>query len=442
MKGVSGIIGGVVVIILILLVVSLALVAMNYAYGVQQIEAKTIMSQLSQPHVAQVSPDSVMTSGRLVASYIIYPDGRIAFLNMTVSGIKGFQSYLDGNPWAVVVFSNGQWVNVTNANIGSTGFGVLGTGSYLVPYYPGHIDPNNYTQLVSVIYSGVRYNFPLYSHVNATFLLSAPYDIISPLHNYIKGSYKFVNATVNPSDPLVFTSGRILEVPVTTEDGWLNFTAVDLSYGLEGSISFAVLIPNATNTIVALHVGYYVYEGQPNVTYYGPVYNNTVILQSQYYGNLSYGIYQFIDSGRPSNSPPIYIPISSVYVLNPNISFTLYNSTAPVTSVIKVALKFSQGQPVQMYLWAGYYNGSGISWERLFVPGFNVSTGTMIGYSAPKGVVYNSKPLWPVNVYSVNIAYYNGPFVVYAEPIVLEPLNAIMVIPSSTTAIVNVAYNV
>ena len=192
----------------------------------------------------------------------------------------------------------------------------------------------------------------------------------------------------------------------------------------------------------------------------------------------SYGIYQFIN--YPASVPPLYIPVfyksgyalpGTPYVLNPNISYSFTNGSVPYTPIVKVALKFSQGQPAQMYLWYGYYNGSGISWKRLFLPSFNVSTGTVIGlansiiaiqtygiweheyvvgYTADWCVT--TEPSWPINIYSE----YSGGWRIFAEPlnpqlgsdILVVPLTSYQYPPSniyttlSGTAIVNVAYSI
>ena len=454
MKGVSGVIGGVVVILLLLIAVSLTLAAMNYAYGVQQIEAKTFMSQLSQPHVAQVSPDSVVTSGHLVASYIIYPNGRVAILNETVSGIRSFQSYLDGNPWAVVVFSNGQWINVSNVQIQSNNW--LYSGSHLVPYYPKPIDPQNTAQLAYLLVNGTEYNLPLFLvNISAIYIANTTYGNLTSV------------ALDNLSNPFAYGFGRILEVPVVSEDGWLNFTAVSTSYYCP--ISLAVLVQNTTGSLVVIH------------------FNLTGL--DQY--NVSYGIYQYMYIISPLYNPPAYYGIvfpnsyEPLYVLDTNLTYTFRNTsvgqvTFPYKNVyifesplIRVAIKFDQGQPVQMYLWIGYYDSSGISWYRVLLPGFDVPTGSVIGYVNPvlsigtvkvwvegyyaDWLLNETRPSWPVNIYSESFSgSYAYPvllnsvgipgYYIHAEPLVPEPGSAIEVVPywnsAAGTVIFNVTYSI
>ena len=462
MKGISGVIGGVVVIILLLVAVSVALAAMKYAYGVQQIEAKTIMSQMSQPHVAQVSPDSVMASGRLVASYIIYPNGRVALLNETVSGIRSFQSYLDGYPWAIVVFSNGQWINVSNMQIQSDNW--LYSGSYLVPYYPEPINTGNSTDLAPLLTDGLRYNYPIaYSSLNVSFL----YDS------------KIVNETLNLSDPLVYALGRILVVPITKTSGWLNFTAYGNGYGY--ATDFAVLVPNATGTWVAIHVEAYGAAG------FGAIVGGYASYSWGY--NDSYGIYQYPCPPLPNTTYTFYNSTGNTVVrfigynlITPNI--TVPNITVDtIYNLVRVAIKFTQGQPAQMYLWVGQWNGHGISWDRVLMPSIEAPVGSVIGVVKPvyyyqyKNTPYGySIPIfaneswqttwhdvvnstWPVKIYSVymnesstTIYVSNGimgspenEFNVYAEPLSPELWNVIEVVPSSDyseTVIFNVTYSI
>ena len=432
MKGVSGVIGGVVVIILLLLAVSITLAAMNYAYGVQQMEVRTIMSQLSQPHVAQVSPDSVMTSGRLVASYIIYPNGRVAPLNETVSGIRGFQSYLGGSPWAVVVFSNGQWVNVTNVQIPGGGYGISGTG--LVPYYPDPISPQNATQLGQLLQNGLKYNVPI---------------------------------TIN--NTLVYSYGRILAVPITSDSGWLNFTVTNLGSDYYNNyLSFAVLVPNVTGNVVAIYLTSY-----SDLSHYTSVLNNGSWYRIPVYSTiLGYGIYQF--------DAPNYKPFFGDFM---NLTYSPVTTLNNSVQLIKVAIKFSPGQPVQMYIWAGYYNGSGISWYRVILPSIEAPLGSVIGSSKPiyywkykwtctfwncvENPVYQGQSwfttwydvtyTWPVNIYSeyVNVVP-NAEFVtnwffgwsvsgynIYGEPITPNLGSDMMVVPYwFGTAIFNVTYSI
>ena len=440
MKGVSGILGGVVVVILLLLAISLTLAAMNYAYGVQQIEAKTIMSQLSQPHAAQVSPDSVMTSGRLVASYIIYPDGRVTLLNETVSGIKSFQSYLGGRPWAIVVFSNGQWINVTNVQFPGNGHSVLGTD--LVPYYPDPIDPQNATQIAQLLQNGLRYNLPI-----------------------------IINNT------LMYGYGRILAVPVTSGSGWLNFTVTGLgSNRYNNYLAFAILVPNATGNVVAIYVTSY-----SEVLYYnGVLKNGSWYYIPVYSSQLGYGIHQFdaLD----------YKPFFGDFM---NLTYNFVTNLNNSVQLIKVAIKFSAGQPAQMYIWAGYYNGSGISWYRVPLPSIKAPVGSLIGYSIPIeywsytygtsiyggrtvipvyqgtswSTTWNMAYTWPVNIYSeyVNTSSTHGSFVfngyfgwwvkgydIYGEPLTPKLGSYILVVPywynsyyvTGSTAIFNVTYSI
>ena len=473
MKGVSGVIGGVVVIILLLVAVSLTLAAMNYAYGFQQIEAKTIMSQLSQPHVAQVTPDSVMVSGRLVASYIIYPDGRVAFLNETVSGIKSFQSYLDGNPWAIVVFSNGQWINVSGAESYAdyNGFGILGTGSYLVPYY-GSIFPWNQSALKSFLTSSLGYTYPLYSPIT----VNETYD----------GSYEGY-VTINPSDPLVFGLGRILTVPVTSESGWLNFTITDVpALGDSGQpVSFAIIVQNASGPL--LDIIYFTFYYQQVVTGWHKVspgvWEGTI---SGWAYNFTYGIYQVWTNPSYFAPPPGYDLTRYPYFMYVNLSYSFSNKTTngdwllerltgttffqlQYDPIIKVAVRFTPGEPAEMYLWIGNYNGSGISWYKVILPTSEAPVSSKANVNqvfissgaglAPIGMYYtvswpNVTCSWPVNLYTEapsNNVYYssvNWPESIYLEPLVPRPGSTIEVVPytfsplTEGTVIVNVAYTI
>ena len=429
MKGVSGIIGGVVVIILLLLAVSLILAAMNYIYGVQQIEAKTIMSQLSQPHIAQVSPDSVMTSGRLIASYIIYPNGRIVVLNETVSGIKGFQTYLNGSPWAVIVFSNGQWVNVTSQSVTPPGVGYL-SGSGSVPYYPNAIEPWNLTQLSKFMSEGFRYNTPIYSKI-----------VIS--ETYMGKTY---NTTLNPTDPVVYGMGRVLSVPVKSTQGWLNFTLVYTKPIMpwdSQALGFAVIVQNSSNI--------------QEVVYFRIIINSSYeSLQNgyiQYYVN--YGNYQFWED-------PVYEPsyyhggvMNTFYNYNESTTFSesvsqLLGPNTPWWSVwsfnsypvFKVAIKFSLGEPAKVYLWRLSYNGSGFTWEKLYLPSIN-GTVTQVKYTWAfwfNGLVgywykvyyvdwrsVTQRSAWPVNVYTESVDGNN----VYLLPLVPQVGSNILVVPQT-----------
>ena len=412
MKGISGIIGSVVVIILLLIAISLILVTMNYAYGIEQTEVKTIMSQLSQPHVTQVSPNSVVTSGRLLASYIIYPDGRVAPLNESVSGVKSFQSYLNGNPWAVVVFSNGQWVNITNVQVPSSNGGNSVSGvPFLTLYYPKQpFEPFNSTQVNEFLCSGTDYALPFYSRI----YVKEQYTSQSGFNEY---AYVFLN----PPDTPVFGVGRFLAIPVTSENGWLNFTVTYYPSGNGGTlgypVSFGIIVQNASVVDVIYFAFCYWWNSQQN---------------SQAF-NFTYGIFQFV----PQPAPPYYEYEYNAYNFTNSTTCcgnylmdTLVGTSGKYVSydpIIKVAVKFTPGEPAVMYLWIGNYNGAGFSWYKVILPTTQAPLGTSVtiqpGWSWPD--VTNT---FPVNLYSYNETTINGNMVATLEPLVPVPGSTIEIV--------------
>ena len=407
MKGISGIIGSVVVIILLLIAISLILVTMNYAYGIEQTEVKTIMSQLSQPHVTQVSPNSVVTSGRLLASYIIYPDGRVAPLNESVSGVKSFQSYLNGNPWAVVVFSNGQWVNVTNVQIPSSNGGNSVSGvPFLTLDDPYPINATSIPEVINLLRNGTRFDVPI---------------------------------TINNTISHAFGFGTIPAVPVTSESGWLNFTLYYCEQaGQPQNISFAIIVPNASGPIEVIQF------------YYDPS------------GYAGYGVQQVIiqtQSGMtsaPSGYIEFFVLPNSFYPYTFFCNTLDYNFTEPTTSnmqFVRVALHFTPGEPAKMYLWIGSKTSSGFSWYQLSLPTSEAPVGSAatVYIQCCPSVAYANYPdvtnAWPVNLYSLAPSgkatsagdwfpgnypnsYYYPPSTIYLEPLVPMLGSEIMIIPS------------
>ena len=463
MKGISGVIGSVVVIILLLIAVSLTLVAMNYAYGIEQTESKTIMSQLSQPHVAQVSPNSVVTSGRLVASYIIYPNGRVTPLNETVSGVKSFQSYLDGYPWAVVVFSNGQWVNVTNVQIPSSSDSNSVLGINLVPYYPYPIDPFIPGQLDEFLKNETGYNIPL---------LNCPLNITE---EYNGNQYGHV--VLNPSGTPVFGLGRILAIPVTSESGWLNFTITCIpdDYAYINPVGFAIIVQNASNPV--LDIIYFAFRYWQEWT---PNRNSIYETFAGYRFNFTYGVYQAWIG--PNGRIPIGYNMSEFpYISLTNASYGFSNETSngnyllqtltgstywllQYDPIIKVAVRFAPGEPAVMYVWIGNYNGIGISWYKVIMPTSEAPVGStayaqpiyqgccwpqVVGYTYVWPDVTNTSP---VNLYtfvpSGNILFDNLPQYEILEPLVPK-LGSIIEVVAYTyspltegTVVFNVTYTI
>ena len=467
MKGISGIIGGAIVILVLIVVVSLVLASLRYLYGVQQLEMRQAISEVSQPHIVQINATSVESSGELVVTYIIYPNGKVEKVGESVSGIRNFQSVLKDDPWAIIVFSNGQWVNVSDAQsyTGYNDFGVLGTGSYLVPYYPHPIDPSNISQLRDFLTGGVSYNTPLYFPVNVT--------------ETYNGSDEGI-VTVNPSDPLVFGLGRILEVPVTSESGWFNFTITNIQS--DQSIGFAIIVQNATGPLVVLYFKFSYWQVVTGWHKVSPgVWEGTI---SGWAYNFTYGIYQAWIN--PTDIPPGYTYSEWPYFMSQSISYEFSNGSTEgnwflerltgtsslqlqYDPIIKVAMRFTPGKPAEMYLWIGNYNGSGISWYKVLLPSIEAPVGSEAGVGqvfimngvglAPSGMYYTvywpnvTHSSWPVNLYTEapgnNGTYWpdNLPKSIYLEPLVPRPGSAIEVIPYmpymyAGTVIVNVAYTI
>ena len=441
-------------IILLLVTLSLTLAVLNYAYGVQQIETKTYMSQLSQPHVVQVSPDSVMASGRLLASYIIYPNGRVALINESISGIKDLETFLNGNPWAIIVFSNGQWINVTSQNYIPPGVGYSSSGQG-VPYYPNPIRPWNLSQLVKFFSQGYTYNTPIYSEINVSY--NAYNMTVEPIvygngriHYVIVESNKTYIMTLNPTNPIVYGMGRILSVPVESTKGWLNFTMVFAqpvgslrasTPAILNNMSFALIVQNYSSDF-------------QEIFYFTIVLNNS---NDRSYA-VEYGNYQYWTN--PIYEPGYYSPVNVVnedWFMN-----TFYNYKESATlydlwqfgeyPVLKVAIKFSPGEPAKVYLWYLTFNGTGFTWKKLYLPGINgtivpikeawVWAGccTINGYYVPYvdwGSV-TQQNMWPINIYTESVSGFdnwtanNGyGSAVQLLPLVPQPGSNILVIPST-----------
>ena len=421
MNGVSGVIGGLV--LLVIMTMSLALIMMSMTYNDQEqmVLSSNAVNQLTEPHVAQINSSAVMASGDVNASYIIYPNGQVQRIGQPVNGIRSFQAYLNGNPWAVVVFSNGQWINVTSQGVVPPGVGDLGEMQG-VPFYPNYIYPWNLSQLHTFMTHGYVLNTPIYSKINDTEV-------------YMNSVCNF---TLNPTDPVVYGMGRILSVPVESSQGWLNFT---MTYTLpteyaEWPLGFALIVQNSSNIEEIVY-----FEININTSNNYQEYTGNLVENIWY--NVTYGIYQYYWELPPS---------FQTYYNNPNfLSFTpLYNESGIDNTtddlgtsaldwfmwicynhpVFKVAIKFTPGEPARVYLWYLTYNGTGLAWEKLYLPSLNgtaVHTISIYGWSFKDWGSLTQQKAWPVNIYT---GFVNGS-TTYLLPLVPQVGSNILVVPST-----------
>ena len=222
-KGISSILGALIFLQILLISLLLVIHVLDSETNVTLRSVQRIQALSEYAPITETVENNITylySTSPFEITHVIYPDGEIVNITIPVRNEIPASQILNGNPWAIIVTSQGTWYNVTLLG-GSDSQGIITFPNYRDFGTP--LDPSVLN--ITVNYSNCYYNYYYNYHLYTQPWTQPDWNVLEGVANPSALSLVPVNVTIG--DPTTYkyalTDAVLVAYPLSPE-GWINIT--------------------------------------------------------------------------------------------------------------------------------------------------------------------------------------------------------------------------